>query len=252
MAATRIVLTGDFTCPWSYLASRRAALLAGAGVDVDFRVVEHDPWQPRRFMDSSLRFHQLQREIEQVVGLLLPDEELPYALAGFMPRSRAAVSGYAEAYAAAVGPQVRKLLFEAFWVNGVDLGDARIVRTLLVDAIRSGSSSSEALREWGYAVDVTGGPITATGWHLMHAWRDDWTSAGKETVPMLRVDDGEPSYGEDAVEWLGSELVRRGVDLAPQPQGPPSPRPADAGDHSWVTQHGGRWLREFQSGYAHA
>ena len=217
MAATRITLTGDFTCPWSYLASRRATLLAGVGVDVEFRVVEHDPWQPQRFMDSSLRFDRVQREIEQVAGLLLPDEELPYALAGFVPRTRAALSGYAEACAAGVGPVARELLFEAFWVNGMDLGDARMVRMLLVDAIRSGSSSSEALREWGYAVDVTGGPITSTGWRLLQRWRESWIASGKETVPKLCVDDDEPRYGEDAVEWLGEELVRRGVDVAARP-----------------------------------
>lgn len=40
--------------------------------------------------------------------------------------------------------------------------------------------------------------------------------------------------------------------LTGEPQDPPSARRADAGNHSWVTQHGGRWLREFQAGYAHA
>jgi hypothetical protein len=251
MAATRITLTGDFTCPWSYLASRRAALLADAGVEVDFRVVEHDPWQPQRFLDSSLRFDRVQREIEQVAGLLLPDEELPYALAGFGPRTRAAGAGYAAAYAAGVGPHARRLLFGAFWVNGVDIGDPRMVRTLLVDAVRSGASSSEALRQWGYAVDVTGGPISSTGWRLLHQWRDDWT-AGKETVPVLEVDGDEPRYGEEAVEWLGEELLRRDVELAPGPVEAPAPRRKASADLSWVSQHGGRWLREFQAGYAHA
>ena len=47
MTAERVVVYGDFNCPWSYLASRRAAVLAEDGVDVDWRAVEHEPWRPR-------------------------------------------------------------------------------------------------------------------------------------------------------------------------------------------------------------
>jgi 2-hydroxychromene-2-carboxylate isomerase len=248
MTARQLVVYGDFNCPWSYLASRRAALLARAGAQVDWRAVEHDPWVPRRFMDSSGRFAELRAEMERVSGHLLPGEELPYCLSGFVPRTTAAISGYAEAHGAGVGDRVRELLFQAFWQGGLDLGDARLVRTLLVDAIRSGSATSDTLHDWGYAVAVTGGPITSGAWRQIEQWRAQWRASGKEVVPVLVVDEEEPRFGVEAVEWLGAELLRTGVDVTQPPAAllPPQ-RHVDPPDHSWVTQHGSRWLRDFQA-----
>lgn len=248
MTPRRLVLYGDFNCPWSYLASRRASLLEDAGVTVDWRAVEHEPWSPRPFMDSSLRFGRLAAEMEQVERLLLPGEPFPHALSGFLPHSRAAVSGYAEAYGAGVAAWVRDLLFDAFWVHGSDLGDAKVVRTLLVDAIRSGSSPSESLRDWGYAVDVTGGPVTTTAWRLVGQWFSEWQDAGEQVVPLLRVDDAAVVRGVAAVEWLGEELLRREVDVTAAPvDRVPRRRRADRSDLSWVSQHGNRWMRDFQA-----
>ena len=247
----RIVVYGDFNCPWSYLASRRARVLAHDGVAVDWRAVEHAPGQPSRFTDRSVRSADLREEMDHVLALLLPGEELPYSLAGFVPPTRAAVSAYAEGYAAGVAGSVRDLLFEAFWVHGFDLGDAKVVRTLLVDAIRSGSSPSELLRDWGYAVDVTGGPITTTAWRLVSEWADQWNATGKETVPVVLDGDATPWFGTDAVEWLGAELVARGLDPAPAPT-PELARGRSTGDtasHSWVSQHGNRWMRDYQQAH---
>jgi hypothetical protein len=243
----RILVYGDFNCPWSYLTSRRAALLEADGVQVDWRAVEHDPWMPRPFLDSSVRFEALRSEMGDVERLLLPGERLPHALRGFLPYSRAAVSGYAEAYGAGVSARVRHLLFEAFWLHGADLGNARLVRTLLVDAVRSGSSHSNALHDWGYAVDVTGGPVTTTAWRLIRQWRSEWRALGPGVVPLVRVDGGAPVPGVAAVERLGEELVARGIDVTREPAVPAEPRPADPPDRSWVSQHGNRWLRDYQA-----
>lgn len=251
MTIDRIVLYGDFNCPWSYLASRRAAVLAADGVDVNWRAVEHQPWRPSRLTDSPVRFGCLREEMDHVLAELLSGEQLPYSLAGFLPFTEAAVSGYAEAYAAGVATRVRTLLFEAFWMHAVDLGDAKVVRTLLVDAIRSGSSPSELLREWGYAVDVTGGPVTITAWRLVTAWAEEWRATGKETVPVLLVDDGAPLFGTDAVDWLGAELVGRGLEsrLAPTPETPQVRSHRDLASLSWVSQHGNRWMRDYRQAH---
>jgi hypothetical protein len=246
--ADRIVLYGDFNCPWSYLAARRAAVLATGGMQVDFRAVEHEPWRPRRFTDSSVRFECLHEEMDLVLGQLLPGEALPYALAGFVPYTRVAVAAYAEAYAAGVADQVRQLLFDAFWMHGVDLGDTEVVRILLADALRSGSSRSEPVREWGYAVDLAGSPVTLTAFRLRAAWADQWRDTGKETVPVLVTGDGRTRFGVDAVEWLGVELLSRGLESRPVP------RPAavrrdpsrEIASHSWVSQHGNRWMRDYR------
>jgi hypothetical protein len=254
---TRIALYGDLTCPWSYLASRRAALLEADGVAVDWWMVEHDRPAPGRRGDPAARLEATRRDLDRVSHRLLPGEHLPHALAGFVPYTKPAVSGYAEAFLAGVGPTVRRLLFDAFWMHAVDLGDARIVRTLLVDAVRSGRPTSELLREWGYAVDVTGAPVTADAWRLVRRWREGW-SRGGEIVPVLVLDGGRRLDGAAAVEWLGAELVRRDVDLdQPLPAyaaGPDSDcgGPQDLVDLSWATQHGNRWMQARREAHAPA
>jgi hypothetical protein len=252
---TRIALYGDLTCPWSYLASRRAALLEADGVAVDWWMVEHDRPTPGRRVDPGTRLEATRRDLDRVSRRLLPGEHLPHALAGFVPYTKPAVSGYAEAFLAGVGSTVRRLLFDAFWMHAVDLGDARLVRTLLVDAVRSGNPASELLRDWGYAVDVTGAPVTADAWRLVGRWREGW-SRGGEIVPVLVLDGGRRLDGAAAVEWLGAELVRRDVDLD---QPPPTyaagtdatpGRPQDLVDLSWATQHGNRWMQARRNAHA--
>ena len=240
--ASHLLVYGAFTCPWSYLASRRAARLASDGVTVDWRAVRHEP---RPSLPA------VREELERVLALLLPGEQLPSALAGFVPATKAAVSGYAEAYAAGVGSRVARLLFDAFWVHALDIGSPETVRTLLVDDIRSGSSGSELLREWGYAVDITGGPLTTPAWRLVRRWAGDWSAAQARRSPVLVVDGGAPRSGPDAVRWLGDELLRRGLDVeeAPFPPGPRVGPRTDVAPSSWVSQQGNRWLRDHQQAH---
>lgn len=231
-AVGRIVAYGDFTCPWSYLMWRRTELLRAVGVAVDWRSVEHDPWHTLRPLDVTDRFGRLRDELPKVEQHLLPGEVLPRTLAGFVPFTGAATSGYAEAYVAGVAAPVRRLLFEAFWRRGVDLNDARVVRTLLVDQVRRGTSTTELLSLWGYALDVTGGPITHAGWQTVRDWRTAWTAtaAGDETVagvvPVVIVDGEAPVHGVAAVDRVGSLVADAGLD----PCGVDADRdPADVG-----------------------
>jgi hypothetical protein len=246
MNAARIVLYGDFTCPWSYLASRRAAVLATDGVEVDWRAVEHEPWRPRRYPDSRLDC--LREELARVRMALLPGETLPVSLAGLVPYTKAAVSGYAESTGAGVADYARLVLFDAFWRHGVDLGDATTIRTLLADAIRSGCSTSDPLQRWGFAPDVTGGPVTTTAWRLIRQWAREWRGTGKEIVPVLRVDDSAPIFGHDAVDRLSAELVRRGLDglPAPVPEAPRTRHRRELASPFWISQTGDPWLRDYQ------
>jgi hypothetical protein len=215
---SRVIAYGDFTCPWSYLAWRRSELLRAAGVAIDWRSVEHDPWHTLRPIDVTDRFSELRRALAKVEEHLLPAESLPRTLAGFVPFTGAATSGYAEAYAAGVAAPVRRLLFEAFWRRGVDLNDARIVRTLLVDEIRRGTSTTELLSAWGYAVDVTGGPITHAGWQTVRDWRGSWAATAADdksvagVVPVVIVDEEAPVHGVAAVDRIGRLVADAGLD----------------------------------------
>ncbi|MGH3472277.1 MAG: DsbA family protein [Nocardioidaceae bacterium] len=246
---TGLALYGDFNCPWSYLASRRAWVLADAGVPVDFRPVEHDPLELPAASTDTQRFADLSAEMDLVTAHLLPDEHLPYALAGFVPRTKAAVSGYAETYAAGAADAAWRLLFQAFWEHAIDLGDPAVVRTLLADVIRGGHSRSDPVSEWGYSVSVSGGPVTSDAWRLARGWRAEWHGTNQKVVPILVVPDRQVVYGKDVVQWLGEQVVSRGLDPDAEPPVVPSPRTADFVSASWATQNGGRWLRDLQTAH---
>ena len=206
----RLVVHGDFSCPWSYLASRRAVSLAAEGVQVDWRAVERDPLKWGHPPDTAARFARLRDEMTGIAAALLPGEHLAYALAGFLPHTRAAVTGYAEAYGCALAAQVRHPLFEALWLHGVDLADPRVVRTLLIDLVRSGSSPDEPLWAWGSGTDRSGGPVTATARRLVGRWQREWRAAGAGALPMVEADGAEPLHGRAAIDWLGAAVLEQG------------------------------------------
>jgi hypothetical protein len=248
---------GDFSCPWSYLAFRRARVLVATGVEIDWRAVEHDPACSRHSVDRAsrfdgLRFDALHAEMDRVVALLLPGEELPYDLAGFVPDTRAAISAYTEARIAGVGWPVAEALFESFWMHGIDIGRSSVLRTILADRLRASASPSEAVREWGYPTDVTGGPISTAAWRLGVGWSSEWAEDEKGVVPMLVLPDGAILRGVDAVEWLGRQVLDAGPVRAvshsgarPEPSGR-SERAGELPDLGWVTANGGSWLGRYR------
>ncbi len=244
-AVGHLTLVGDLTCPWSYLAARRAARLESAGVGVDWWMVEHDRPVPGRPVAHQQRRETTLRDLAHVTSRLLPGERLPHAFTGPVPFTRPAVSGYAEAHLAGVGPAARGLLFEAFWLHGVDLGDARTVRMLLSDVVRSGTSASELVREWGYAVDVTGAPVSGDAHRLVRRWRAAWSRSG-EIVPVL-VDEDRRWYGVEVLDRLADHMLRLGLDPAAEDE-PPAPPPVRArtelADLPWATAYGDPWLRD--------
>lgn len=230
--ATRVTAWGDFTCPWSYLTWRRTEVLRAAGVAIDWRSVEHDPWHTLRPIDVTDRFVQLRAELPRVEQHLLPGEVLPRTLAGFVPFTGAATSAYAEASVAGVAAPVRRQLFEAFWRRGIDLNDARVVRTLLIDQVRRGTSTTELVGVWGYALDVTGGPITHAGWQTVRDWRTSWRATATDdpsvagVVPVVVVEGEAPVHGVAAVDRVGRLVADAGLD----PGGVDAGRdPADVG-----------------------
>ncbi|HLT10579.1 MAG TPA: DsbA family protein [Micromonosporaceae bacterium] len=238
-----LVIYADFNCPWSYLASRRIDALAAAGVEADWRAVEADPRLPvtgqRLTADGRAA---LQQELSAVAGLLLPGEELPSRLPDLIPKTEAAVSGYAEAYGAGVGADVRRLLFAAYWLEGADIGDPNVLRTRLAGPILRGHSTADPLREAGFAVSVNRGPITTSAWRRVRAWRDEWNRLGRPALPVLLADGEPPASGEESLRRLEKELARLGAPLNPELPDParypaPTVRPA----REWVSRVGGPW-----------
>lgn len=215
-----MIIYGDFNCPFSYLASRRAELLTGEAGGVDWRAVEHQQELPVMGvkLDDAGR-ESLADEWASVQGLLLPGEVLPGQVPAFVPNTQAAVAGYAEACGAGVGDRVRRLLFHAYWVDGTDIGNPEVLRVLLAPAILSGHSTVSPLRDFGYAVSVARGPITTAAHYRIRDWRNDWRDLGDATIPALVQDGGAGVFGIKALSELG-EAVRDRV------QQPPALEPA--------------------------
>lgn len=212
--STSLTAYGDFTCPWSYLSWRRSELLRQDGVDVDWRSVEHDPWHHQSAEEAAKRYHTTSSALAEVESRLLPGERLPHAFTGPVPFTTAATAAYAEAVVAGVAEEARRILFEAFWLHGADLNNARVVRDLLAGVLRGRPSRSELVRLWGYAVDVSGGPITTDAWRLVREWRKDWQELGEEVVPAVSLGQAPWVHGQDVPGRLADELARRGLDAA--------------------------------------
>lgn len=205
-----LVLYGDFSCPWSYLAARRAQALSQAGTAVDFRAVEHAP-ELVRSASGHVGVPDLQLELEQVVAMLLPGERLPYSLAGFVPRTKASVAAYAEGYDATDGPALAGILFESFWMHGIDISEPATVQTILCDTAATCERADGPPSAWRCAAPG-GTPVsTVRGRSLRASWAEEWRSLGARVVPVV-VEDGRARYGVDAVEWLGAQVSRRRLD----------------------------------------
>lgn len=244
----RVVVHGDFNCPWSHLAYRRATVLAGstgtAGT-VDWRAVEHAPWTPGVRDDRRGRYEALADQARLVTALVMPGESLPFSAAGFVPRTWATVTAYAEAYACGVGGRVLRLLFDSYWQDGTDVGDPTRLREMLQDELRGAASTSEVVREWGYPVDLAGAPVSGRSRELVRTWQAEWRDAGAHALPVVQVGDRPPLTGARGVDWLGQEVRARR--LAPDLPALSRPAtPAGLPSRSWISGFGGAWLERSQ------
>lgn len=238
-----LVVYADFTSPWAYLASRRVDALVAAGIEVDWRAVESDPRLPvtGRRLDEH-HSAELAAQVAAVTGLLLPGEQLPWVPPKVLCRTEAAVSGYAEAYGAGVGADVRRLLFQAYWLRGMDIGSPEVLRTLLAGPILRGYSQAWPLREHGYAVSVSGAPVTTEAWQRIRFWRAEWTALGVATTLASMDGGGAVHVGAAALRMLEKELLAAHADLdpaLPDPARYPPTRVRPSMD--WVSQVGGPW-----------
>ncbi len=233
----KIAIYGDFTCPFCYLSSRRGDQLAAAGVDVRWRAVEHAPDLPLSGRALNTAQQQAMRdEWRQVLRLRMPGEVLLGYPQPMLANTQAAVAGYAEAVGAEIAGIVRHVLFSAYWIEGQDIGHPRVLRALLAEPIRSGTSPSDPLRHIGYAVTAGRGPVTCAAQHRIREWRSDWTRLGDATLPALQYDGGTVT-GIAALHRL-AELITTQTRARACTQSAGSPRPgcrterSDAADAS--------------------
>jgi 2-hydroxychromene-2-carboxylate isomerase len=166
----RLLIFGDFNCPFSALASARAAELEQRGdMIVEWRAVVHDTTVPRRGEAvTAERRAAFEQELAQIRDLLAPGEGDRLRVPTIRVDTTAATDGYA-ACPPADRAQLRQRLFAAYWERGENIGDPRVVRRLC------GTRREEALAA---------------------SWRRDWlTQTPQPIVPMMVLPDGYVSRG---------------------------------------------------------
>lgn len=190
----KLVIYGDFNCPYSYLASVRADVLAARGLaEIDWRAVEHDtdiavPTVPA---DAELTAS-LAREVDDVRSQLSPGEQFTIEPPPFQPSSRSAVAAFAAAVAHANNEadesrnpgnadDLRRRLFHALWVEGRDIADPATITEITGDIAGTGDD---------------------TGTAAVEAWRSEWLDFENRLVPMLVLPDGYVSRGLGALARL--------------------------------------------------
>jgi predicted DsbA family dithiol-disulfide isomerase len=180
-----LVIYGDFNCPYSCLASARADVLAGQGLaEVEWRAVEHDreipaPSEPVQGDLAAM----LDREVDEVLGLLSPAEVFPIRRPPVRPNTALAVAAFAGA-PKGDADELRRRLFTALWFDGRDIGDPAVV------------------------ADV-GGNVAVGTRGLVSTWHATWCGYDRRVVPMLVLPDGYVSRGLGALARL-ADLARLG------------------------------------------
>lgn len=249
-----LVVYGDFSCPMCYLASQRVDVLAGAGVAAEWRAVEHRPELPV----TGLRYDRasssaVQRGLGDAATLLRPGEQLPAAVPAMAAKTEAAVSAYAEACGAAVSNEIRRLLFTAYWEDGVDIGNPLVLQTLLASTFMRGAATSDPIRRFGYAVSVSRGPITSQAWRRIRSWRQEWQALGAPELPSL-WDGARVKSGERALKQLAAEVAQAltsssllgGASTYAKIGSGWRPPTTVCPPVTWVSQVGDPWLRAFR------
>ena len=124
-------------------------------------------------MDEAAQ-QELAAEWLAIKPLLSQDLIRGYRPSTFVPNTQAAVAGYAEAYEAGVGDEVRRLLFRAYWADGADISDPEVLRRLLTAPLRRGASTAQPVARSGYAVTLAHGPVTSAAHRRIRAWDQGW------------------------------------------------------------------------------
>ena len=219
----RMIIYGDFNCPYSYLASQRADRLARAGtVLAEWRAVEHDRWLAVTGARSEADREAWESELAEVAALALPGEHAPQAPPPVVSNTGAAVTSYAEAVSDGIADELRHRLFRTIWAEGRHISSAYEVRRLVAglmwprEDVRDRLASPDIpsllnrdpdlariVRRSGGTIAPDGGPLTTTGWRRIRRWRDDWLALPSQVIPAVIGPDGILRAGADGLCYLG-------------------------------------------------
>jgi hypothetical protein len=167
-AQGRLIVYGDFNCPYSALASSRVDSLLAAGFDVEWRAVQHDASMPEEGLpvEGELKA-ELEREIDEVRGLLREGEAYGLPLPAVRPNTAQA----SRIYAAHPDDEHRRILYAWAW------------------------DPSPGIETTGEDADTAA------------RWQREWDATEKKMVPMLVLPDGYISRGLGALKRLADMIA---------------------------------------------
>jgi 2-hydroxychromene-2-carboxylate isomerase len=229
----KVVVYGDFNCPYSYLASQRADRLARSGlIRVEWRAVEHDRGLAVTGTPAAAGQAMWEKELAEVAALALPGEDVPAVPPAVVSNTGAAVAACAEAVSDGIGDELRRRLFAAIWVQGRHISSAYAVRELVTglmwvpgdirarlgspdipSALDGNRDLARIVRRSGGTIAPDGGPLTTAGWRRIRAWRQDWLALPSQIIPSIA--------GPDQIVRPGAEGLRYLADLARTASAPP-------------------------------
>lgn len=160
----KLIVYGDFNCPYSALASARVdALLASGSAEVEWRAVQHDASMPPEGLPvEGELLSELKREIDEIRTLLRQGETFDLEPPAVRPNTTDA----SRVYAAHADPDLRRRLFAWAWDQGPQ-------------------------------PDATDEDVDTAG-----RWQREWDATEKKMVPMLVLPDGYISRGLGALKRL--------------------------------------------------
>ncbi len=229
----RMIVYGDFNCPYSYLASQRTDALVRLGHRVDWRAVEHDPRLPVTGTPGAADGARWRRELAEVASLALPGERPPANVPGLISNTYAATSAYAESLTDGIAGQLRRDLFRAIWLSGRHLSSAYDVRPVVTALtvppvpVRAWlglelplpglgeADPAQPTRMLGGTIAPNGAPLTTAGWQRLTGWRREWLALARPVVPAVVDAAGVARLGVDALTWLAG-LLPESIDRQPR------------------------------------
>lgn len=213
----RIVVYGDFSCAYSYVASLLADQLLRSGtVGVDWRAVGRRPGPPAAGPGGGGPPETAAGSAVLVVGGWLPQ-----------PAARpvdvdATVAAYAEAVSDGVQDEMRRRLFAAIWAEKRPVCSVTAVRKLVADvmcppepivprlaspdlpsALLHDPDVNRIERRSGGTVTLYGGPLTTTGTRRVQRWEREWLSLACPVPPVVIGPDGAVFRYSEALCYLG-------------------------------------------------
>ena len=171
-----VILYSDFNCPFCYALNERIHA-AGVAERIQWRGVQHAPQLPTPMAPAE---PYLRAELQDEVSALRRwAPEMVIEIPRGKPNTGPAIAAVAAAMLtdATAAHSFKASLYRAFWRQGADLSDSKV----LYDLARAAGLAEHGL---AHNVDAT-----------VAKWQDEWMKSGFRGVPAMRRSDGQRLEG---------------------------------------------------------